>query len=436
MSKLQRTRNPRVFLIPLMLCIGVAPIGSALATASNQTSPYAVASEASELRIDPSNAVLDIDQVLDFDVLGEAITPLSWSTTDPSVATIDSEGKLRSVAVGICRVQVEDATGAVGYTDLIHVTSLVMSAPDGSLLNDRQPHSLALRIDGDVAASMIRAFSIDISYDDRVLEAVGAGEMGSLTDGWGAPSFSASPGHIHVAHAGVTPLSASGTLLSIEFQTRGGAPNQSRSVLVFQSIRLNEGEIAARSVRGNVIVSGEPILIESVAVNPSAGELSLGSTRQFTAIVTGSGPATVTWEIVDGEGTINTSGQYVAPYVMPTVNLVAIRATSTADPGVWGQALITLTDPVAASTLGLWALKNPGRERVLTLYVTSSETISSSPTLTAAGQPVSLDQIGQDPGIYRGSLVVLDSASSIQLTAQATTGSGEQTVSTTVVFGE
>jgi hypothetical protein len=87
-----------------------------------------------------------------------------------------------------------------------------------------------------------------------------------------------------------------------------------------------------------------------VSVAPTAADVELGAAVQLTASVSGSGSPDlgVNWSvngIPGGDavvGTVNTSGLYLAPQVLPTA-AVAVRATSVADAAKHAEAAVTVT---------------------------------------------------------------------------------------------
>jgi uncharacterized protein (DUF1800 family) len=72
---------------------------------------------------------------------------------------------------------------------------------------------------------------------------------------------------------------------------------------------------------------------QSVTISPGYTNVPLGGTQQYTATVTGLSPATVTWGVTPGGGTITQTGLYTAPSSVPK-NGVLISATSTANQSV------------------------------------------------------------------------------------------------------
>lgn len=111
---------------------------------------------------------------------------------------------------------------------------------------------------------------------------------------------------------------------------------------------LNTGYGAILSQPKNVTVTAPPV---TVTINPTSASVGLGSTKQFSATVTGAVDVSVTWSVngVAGgnsaTGTISTAGLYTAPANMPSPTTVTVRATSVASATSYAQATVTLTAP-------------------------------------------------------------------------------------------
>jgi hypothetical protein len=89
-----------------------------------------------------------------------------------------------------------------------------------------------------------------------------------------------------------------------------------------------------------------------VSVAPACATLLLGNTAAFSAQVSGSSNASVSWS-VDGVtggnaamGTINANGTYQAPAVLPADTQMTIAAASQADPASSGDAGVTVASDV------------------------------------------------------------------------------------------
>jgi uncharacterized protein (DUF1800 family) len=111
---------------------------------------------------------------------------------------------------------------------------------------------------------------------------------------------------------------------------------------------------------------------QNIAVH-SSSKIEVGASRQLTAYVPLS-PNTVTWSVnaVPGGnatlGTVSATGLYRAPAAVPAQPAVKVRATSTAYPTKYGEATMTVTQPVvrllssqpSSVTVGAFSLRLTG----------------------------------------------------------------------------
>ncbi|HJW98644.1 MAG TPA: hypothetical protein VJ453_00690 [Terriglobales bacterium] len=95
----------------------------------------------------------------------------------------------------------------------------------------------------------------------------------------------------------------------------------------------------------------------AVTISPTSASVAGGATQQFTATVTGSTNTAVTWQVngtAGGDavvGTINSTGLYTAPNVLPTTTTVAVTAVSQADNTKSASVPVTLTAPAITITI-------------------------------------------------------------------------------------
>jgi len=83
----------------------------------------------------------------------------------------------------------------------------------------------------------------------------------------------------------------------------------------------------------------------TVAVTPVSASVAVNAQQQFTAKVTGTSNAAVTWSVAGGaaNGTISSSGLYTAPASIPNPAQVTVTATSQASSSHSGSATVTVT---------------------------------------------------------------------------------------------
>jgi hypothetical protein len=127
-----------------------------------------------------------------------------------------------------------------------------------------------------------------------------------------------------------------------------------------------------------------------VSVSPNPANVRAGSSQQFTATVTGSTNAAVTWSVnnVAGgnstTGTINASGNYTAPAALPNPNTITIQAKSSADSSASGSSNVTLLNATPVLTSISPTSVNIG---AFSLTVTGSNFLSGS-QVQLAGVPL------------------------------------------------
>ena len=105
-----------------------------------------------------------------------------------------------------------------------------------------------------------------------------------------------------------------------------------------------------KSASANVTVV--PVVV--VTVSPTGASLPTGMTQQFNVSVTGTSNTSVAWNVAGAGcssvacGTINSSGLYTAPAVVPSPATVTITATSVADPTKSGAVNLTILSSAKA----------------------------------------------------------------------------------------
>lgn len=104
---------------------------------------------------------------------------------------------------------------------------------------------------------------------------------------------------------------------------------------------------------GGAIVPTPPPLGISVSVIPSSATVFLGARRQFTATVTGSSNTVVIWSVSGPScsgaacGTIDSTGLFTAPQVLPEQTTINIQASSQADSSKSAAATVNIASDVA-----------------------------------------------------------------------------------------
>jgi hypothetical protein len=151
----------------------------------------------------------------------------------------------------------------------------------------------------------------------------------------------------------VTGTDNAGVTWSVEEGSAGGTIDQTG--LYTAPSTLGTFHIIATSIeditkwgKAEILVSNVDIV--TVAVTPTTFTLAGGTTKLFSATVTGSTNKAVTWTVQEGSagGTISTGGTYTAPFTPGTYHVVA---TSKADNTKNATATVTVTQPTVAVTV-------------------------------------------------------------------------------------
>ncbi len=175
-----------------------------------------------------------------------------------------------------------------------------------------------------------------------------------------------------------------------------------------------------------------PPLSVTVSVSPSGLGVLLGNIQQFTATVSGTSNAAVTWSvsgISSGNstvGTISSTGLYTAPQALPNPANVTIQATSLADSSAIGSATLTILKSVAVtvSPSSSSVLLGNTQQFTATLLGTSNTAVTWSVNGISSGNST----VGtiSNTGLYTAPQALPNPASvTIQAVSQAdNTGSG------------
>jgi hypothetical protein len=121
----------------------------------------------------------------------------------------------------------------------------------------------------------------------------------------------------------------------------------------------------------------------SVSISPTTASLPAAGTQQFTATVLNSGNTAVTWQVNGttggnaNNGTISTSGFYIAPAKVSKLRVITVKAISKADTTKSASAKVTLVvSPVSVTISPLTAALAGGKTQKFTATVLNSSNTS------------------------------------------------------------
>ena len=215
--------------------------------------------------------------------------------------------------------------------------------------------STALKATGTAASTGTIAFSVRLPGLGAV-----TGNSVSVTVKATTITVAVSPGTATVALGNSQPFSAtvSGSANNnVTWSVRGGAANGTvtsaglykapSSMPASPTVKVRATASANTSVYAEATVTLTQPPAVAVSVSPATATVTLGTTKSFTATVTGSANTAVSWSVVGGSanGTVSTGGLYTAPATLPGVATVTLRATSAANALASAEATITLVPP-------------------------------------------------------------------------------------------
>jgi hypothetical protein len=129
-------------------------------------------------------------------------------------------------------------------------TGVTLSLPT---MKARRGEKISVDVEISVPLTPVEAYQFDVFYDPTVLqlEATPVETAGTLSESFAAVSNASQPGRLRLAVYGPRKISKkSGTLLTLKFRVIG----QTGSDLVFAGVVVNDGDPAASTRSGKVIV--------------------------------------------------------------------------------------------------------------------------------------------------------------------------------------
>ena len=168
----------------------------------------------------------------------------------------------------------------------------------------------------------------------------------------------------------------------------------------------------------------------NVVVSPNSASIQTNATQQFTATVTNATTQTVNWSVNSAPGgnstvgLVSTTGLYTAPAVPPSGGTVTVQAASTVSPSAIGSAIVTVTAPPVAPTLGSIA-PNSGNQGASVHVTIAGSNFRSGATVAVTGSGVSVT----------GVTVVSSTQITATFVVAATAATGARSVTVTTAGG-
>lgn len=251
------------------------------------------------ITVSPNTGDVIRTQTLQFNVSGSVTNPVTWGTTDGTLATISASGLLTGVAPGTVRVFAVDNAGRRDTTDnAVTIYGMGLAAGSKSVVQGQTvvvPFNVT-SLDG----LGIRSGQFRVAYDSARVKPVSLNTgINTLLQNYGPATMGDNGTFLIVDFVGSTDLGGTGPLCTITF--RASTLNSGGSGLVLSNAIFNEN-LPAKTTNGTLTVTGLP----GISVTPDQISLLAGQNQTFTA--TGATPPVV-WSVEDPTlATINSNG--------------------------------------------------------------------------------------------------------------------------------
>ena len=208
------------------------------------------------LVVSPSSAIRVVTDTLRFSVTSGGKPPYHWSTSNPSLASIDSTGLLTALHRGTDTVRVVDSLGFQGSTGSIVINDFNISIPDTGM-------SLVDTIDvpvmvGNLTGLGVLSFEGRIVYDSTVVRVLSLPTAGTLSSGFQITSRDTLD-TLRIAAAGTSELSGGGALMKIRLISVASSVGVTSPLNIY-AFKFNEGIPSASLKNGSVtILTGPPV---------------------------------------------------------------------------------------------------------------------------------------------------------------------------------
>jgi hypothetical protein len=199
----------------------------------NVTSPNA-------FTVNPYSVTLLAGQTQQFTTSGSPVLPLTWSTLNTSVATINpSTGLLTAIGGGVTKVKAIDNVGGVALNNDVTVYDFALSIGTVTANSGSTAH-IPLNVDRSLTPLNIRAVEYRFNWSPAYVTSAIPTRSGLLVS-WAAPTFNQGTNSVLMAAASGTPLAGGGVLEYVDVTTDPSTPSGTDIPLSLSSVMFNEG---------------------------------------------------------------------------------------------------------------------------------------------------------------------------------------------------
>jgi transposase-like protein len=280
--------------------------------------------------VSPSTATLTRGDTLRFNVISGGTPPYAWTSTNTSVATINSSnGLLTAVARGTTTVKVVDALGFNATTGNINVNDLRVIFPD-TVVAASDSVDVPIQVE-DLTGLGLYSYDFRLVYDSTVVRFAQLLSTGTMSS---AMNFAVrdTVDTLRVGAAGAIALTSAGQLLKLRFKAAPGVSNGQTSTITFPFFRFNEiggSTPTATTVNGRLTIG---TLANLVPVQPTL----LAPVSGMTGVAVN---PTFSWNVASRAATYNLQVSTASDFSTLMVNQSGIATTSYAASGLANNAV-------------------------------------------------------------------------------------------------
>ncbi|MDI6804890.1 MAG: cohesin domain-containing protein, partial [Bacteroidota bacterium] len=241
------------------------------------------------ITVHPDVSLLTVGETNQFSVSG-GIAPFVWSVTNPSIATIDSNGLLRAVSHGFCKVIARDQNGTIDTSGQIEIRAFKLTIRDTTFIQGRS--FLMPVYVTDLSQVDISSGQFSVSFDPNLVTILGTTESGSLLEQFGQSTIQIISGKIMLSFAGTSRLNGAGTQVLVYLNCQATSIYTGGTGFNISDLIFNE------SLYGNIRNGSLNVLNRSIlSVNPLTATLVAGDSLQFNTVGTINPP--LVWKVSD-----------------------------------------------------------------------------------------------------------------------------------------
>jgi uncharacterized protein YjdB len=251
---------------------------------ANFTNGYMVVQPLPTLSVTPSTGTLIAGQTQQFTLNGAATQPVTWTVSDPTVATISGSGLLATLKGGLITITATDALGATASTGNWQVYDTRVIMPDTTNCLSSVYVYYPIRISNLPFGQSVSSVQGTMTFNATWLSFIEMVSTGSLTQGWSWFS-NATTSQVTFAGSGTTPFSASGAVVYLKFQMKPAFSLGNVASFTLSSILLNEGIPNPLVDAGGHVQGTNANLVPAITVAASANPVVSGIPVTFTSSV-------------------------------------------------------------------------------------------------------------------------------------------------------